>query len=116
MAYPGPPQPTLTTRVAAYAAYSVDPAAYVCSMCGRAGCKLWHYNGITNFKLYCAACALANQKLDGAISEDGTHQGKNWIGWLDPSIPPSNDPVAGLVWWRSRRTHAEARSRAGAGV
>jgi hypothetical protein len=93
---------------------------YKCSICGAEKCKLWRdYNTFLNhLSLYCVGCAMAKQKKEGIVREDGKFwdNGDKWaswtdaIGWLVPAVPTiENDTFWGYTsvpedrvnWWRA---------------
>ena len=96
------------------------PEGYVCTRCRSAGRKLWReYNTCADYtKLFCAACALKNQRKKGPVGEDGKRLDNmgdrtDQIGWLIPAVPTedgatfwgySSVPPAGCTWWRGLPT------------
>lgn len=96
--------------------YSRVPPEYQCSVCGACGIKLWcqYQTFPDHIHLLCGAHALADQKLNGSISEDGyreTDYGPcDQIGWLVPAVPTEDGetywdymsvPELGVKWWRN---------------
>jgi hypothetical protein len=94
------------------------PESYKCSDCGIHGVKLWriYQTFLENQRLFCAVCALRDQKKDWTIDEDGRHTddygGSDQIGWLVPAVPVDDTfwgytsvPAAGVEWWKRLPTY-----------
>ena len=99
---------------------------YTCTKCGATGVKLWREYQTCQTQLFCAPCALVDQKKEGPVDSTGKipsyfvlgqerhyHGLTDQIGWLVPSVPvPQGDgfwgytsvPDEGCRWWRELPT------------
>lgn len=92
------------------------PAGYVCTKCAAAGLKLWreYQPHMDSTKLFCAACALIDQKRTGPVDELGMCRDRfgakcDQIGQLFPAVPTEDNatfwgytstPQHAVNWWR----------------
>lgn len=96
------------------------PKSYCCGQCGAKGKKLWRpYQGF-QIELFCASCALKDQKKTGPVDDKGRiptdPRHEEWtdqIGWLVPAVLTEDGksywaysavPDAGVAWWRALPT------------
>jgi hypothetical protein len=111
-----PPVSTLASRRADYEKQYVNLAKYVCSTCPSKGCKLWRTLEFP-YSLFCATCALRQERETGVVGADGTLNGDEDIGRLMPAVPSSASTyhmsrVSGneiaFHWWRTLPSYAPA--------
>lgn len=101
----------------------MSPLPYRCSVCDASGVKLWrlYQTFYEHQKLFCAACALVDQRVDGEVDAEGYRESEHGkidqIGWLVPAVPTEDGstfwgytsvPEDGVAWWRQLPTRISA--------